>query len=203
MSKSGVAPTSGISLSGRVINLTDLSFFEASIRDFSEQGCWIVSEKAGFLTDEIGLQLEGFEKLLRGNVVAVRDNEAQVAFNFKREPKQPHEQRSEVRRPALITAYVSGRADARSMKCLIVDASRSGCRLEGDRLDTLSNEIEISVQGFELPIHGKIVWRKNGQAGVQLDWSFEENARSAAQKPASPTRKGKARKPRRLSAFGN
>jgi len=158
-------------ISALVVDLADMSCFEAKAYDLSERGCWIASEKVDLLKEEVGLRLAGFDKLLRGTVVAIGDQGAQISFQIKK--REPSEKRREIRRQVWITAIVCGKTTPASMKCRIVDASKSGCRLEGDKLDKLPTEIEISIPGLDLPIHGVIVWRKNSQAGVKLDWPFE------------------------------
>ena len=158
-------------ISALVVDLADMSCFEATAYDLSERGCWIASDKIDRLKEEVGLRLAGFDKLLRGTVVAFGDQEAQISFQIKKQ--EPSEKRREIRRQVWITAIVCGKTNAASMKCRIVDASKSGCRLEGAKLDKLPKEIEISIPGLDLPIKGVIVWRKNDQAGVKLDWPFE------------------------------
>lgn len=158
-------------ISALVVDLADMSCFEAIAYDLSEKGCWIASDKIDLLKEEVGLRLAGFDKLLRGIVVAFGDQEAQISFRIRRQ--EPGEKRREIRRKVWITAVVCGKTNPATMKCRIVDASKSGCRLEGDRLGKLPKEIEISIPGLDLPIRGEIVWRKNNQAGVKLDWPFE------------------------------
>ncbi|MHA7774163.1 PilZ domain-containing protein [Roseibium sp. M-1] len=158
-------------ISALVVDLADMSCFEATAYGLTEKGCWIASDKVDLLKEEVGLRLAGFEKLIRGTVVAYGDQEAQISFQIKKQ--EPGEKRREIRRQVWITTIVCGKTNAASMKCRIVDASKSGCRLEGDKLDKLPDEIEISIPGLDLPIKGAIVWRKNNQAGVKLDWPFE------------------------------
>lgn len=171
MSGSAMALEAKKSVTALVVDLADMSCFEASLHDLSEEGCWIASDKIDLLKEEVGLRIAGFDKLIRGTVIAYGDREAQVSFIIKKE--EPGEKRREIRRAVWISSIVSGQAHPITMKSQIVDASKSGCRLEGDGLDRLPDAIEISIPGLDLPINGVIVWRKNGQAGVQLNWPFE------------------------------
>jgi len=195
------------SIAALVVDLADMSCFEATAYDLSEQGCWIVSDKIDLLKEEVGLRIAGFDKLIRGTVIAYGDREAQISFRIKRE--EPGEKRREIRRPVWITAIVCGKTNPITMKCRVVDASRSGCRLEGDTVDRLPDAIEISIPSLDLPINGSIVWRKNGQAGVQLNWPFEPEPKSDTrtgellkaleeEKKAKPKPKPK----KKISAFG-
>eukprot|EP00903_Cladosiphon_okamuranus_P001108 g1106.t1 len=159
------------SVTALVVDLADMSCFEASLYDLSEKGCWIASDKIDLLKEEVGLRIAGFDKLIRGTVIAYGDQEAQISFVIKKE--EPGEKRREIRRAVWISAVVCGQSHPITMKCQIVDASKSGCRLEGETLDRLPDAVEISIPGLDLPINGAIVWRRNGQAGVQLNWPFE------------------------------
>ena len=171
MSGAVKAKEAGKSVTALVVDLADMSCFEAALFDFTEKGCWIASDKIDLLKEEVGLRISGFDKLIRGTVIAYGDQEAQISFEIKKD--EPGEKRREIRRPVWITGIVSGQTHPVTVKCRIVDASKSGCRLEGETLDRLPDGIEISIPGLDLPISGQIVWRKNGQAGVQLNWPFE------------------------------
>lgn len=194
------------SITALVVDLADMSCFEATAYDLSEKGCWIASDKIDLLKEEVGLRIAGFDKLIRGTVVAYGDEEAQISFQIKRE--EPGEKRREIRRPVWITAIVCGQTHPITMKCRIVDASKSGCRLEGDTVDRLPEAIEISIPSLDLPITGTIVWRRNGQAGVQLKWPFEPDPEPKTEqllKALEEEKKAKAKpKPKkRISAFGS
>lgn|GEM_PF-1542629 len=193
-------------VSALVVDLADMTCFEASALDLTEKGCWIVSDKVDRIREDVGLRLEGRDKLVRGKVIAYGDNEARISFEAGK--TEPSEKRREIRRPVWIHSVVCGTTNPVTMKCHIVDASRSGCRLEGQNLDRLPQEIEISIPGLDLPIAARIVWRLNGQAGVQMNWPFEPEPdvtleavvakldREQQREAAKPKRK------KRISAFG-
>ncbi|WP_428674997.1 PilZ domain-containing protein [Roseibium sp.] len=185
-----------------VVDLADMSCFEVSARDLTERGCWIVSDKVDLLKEEIGLRVEGFDRLIRGTVIAYGDKEAQISFEVAQD--MPPEKRREIRRPVFITAIVCGKTSPVSERCRIVDASRSGCRLEGDRIDRLPSEIEISIPELDLPIDGTIVWRRDNHAGVKLNWSFESRPETQEPQQTGRGEDGVAKPARkiRISAFG-
>jgi len=185
-----------------VVDLADMSCFEAIAHGLSDKGCWIVSDKVGLLKQEVGLRLAGNDRLVRGTIVAYGDNQARVSFEIKRDG--PAEQRREIRRPVWITAVVCGRTNTASMKCRIVDASQSGCRLEGNKLNRLPNEIEISIPGLSLPISGRIVWRQDNQAGVSLNWPFEpgQDPQSVRENPGEEQGALQRKRRKRITAFG-
>lgn len=191
-------------VSALVVDLADMSCLEVAVHDLNDNGCWIVSNKINLLKEQIGLRIEGSDKLLRANIVAYGDSAAEISF--KVEFDEPTEKRREIRRPVWLTAVVCGRTHPVTMKCRVVDASKSGCRLEGTDLDRLPPEIEVSIPGLNLPIPGKIVWRKDNQAGVQLAWPFEPDPKPSTdillQKLVEERQKKVAKPKKKVSAFG-
>lgn len=195
-----------------VVDLADMSCFEASALDLTDKGCWIVSDKVDLLKEEVGLRLDGYDKLVRGTVIAFGDNEARISFSVLN--TEPGEKRREIRRPVWISTVVCGKTSPFIVKGRIVDASKSGCRLEADNLERLPQDVEISIPGLDLPIAAKIVWRKNGQAGVQLNWPFEPEPdltpeavallldREEEKKKEMEKETAKKKPKKRISAFG-
>ena len=51
-------------------------------------------------------------------------------------------------------------------KCIIRDISRSGCKIVTSQIRKLPEFILLVPEGFEQPLSGKIVWRKDKFAGV-------------------------------------
>lgn len=193
------------SVAAQVVDLADMSCFEAKAFDLTANGCKITTERTDLLKQDIGLRIAGVDKLLRGTVVAFNEREARISF--RAQAGQAREKRREVRRPVRISAIVCSKSDAATMKCSIVDASRSGCRLEGDAVARLPDAIEISIPGLDLPISGAVVWRRDNQAGIQLTWPMmPEPGRKVETlvKMLNEEKKASAAKPRkkRVSAFG-
>lgn len=207
MSTFNAVKTADSCVSALVVDLADMTCFEASALDLTEKGCWIVSDKIDLLKEEVGLRLEGYDKLVRGTVIAYADNEARISFEAVE--AKAGEKRRETRRPVWINTIVCGKASPNTVKCRIVDASRSGCRIEGDNLDKLPQDVDISIPGLDLPISAKIVWRKDGQAGVRLNWPFEPAPVPTPEMIAARLDREKekqAAKPKqkkRISAFGS
>ncbi|MBD1545975.1 PilZ domain-containing protein [Labrenzia aggregata] len=100
---------------------------------------------------------------------------------------------------------VCSRLGRETLRCHIVDASKSGCRLESDQFDKLPDEIEISIPKLDMPLVGTIVWRSGEHAGVSLNWPFSENPESKSpNKRMKPEEEDAARARRRArgGAFG-
>ncbi|MEM5580882.1 PilZ domain-containing protein [Roseibium sp. AS2] len=205
MSTTAAAMNADNRIAAQVFDLADMSFFDATAYDVCETGCRIATDRIDLLKEEVGLRLAGFDELVRGRVVACGDRDAQISFHLKQ--VEPGEKRRETRRPVWITAVVSGRKQPTTMKCRIVDASKSGCRLEGDTVGRLPEAIEIAIPGMDQPISGSIVWWKDNQAGVRLSWPFKAGPKptkeSLAKRPGEdkqPVSGPKVKK--KISAFG-
>lgn len=50
--------------------------------------------------------------------------------------------------------------------CTIRDASRTGCKLESQKIDRLDDDVFLAIRGFREPIRGRIVWREGNFAGI-------------------------------------
>jgi len=189
-----------------VVDLDRLSCIEAKVYGLTEKGCTVVCEQMHLLKEEIGLRLKDVKTMLRARVVSHSGNRAQVLFSSETGEKgEPVEKRREARRQVLITAVVCSRIGRETLRCHIVDASKSGCRLESDQLDKLPDEIEISIPKLDMPLVGTIVWRSGEHAGVSFNWPFsgEPDAKSP-NKRIKPEEQDAARARRRArgGAFG-
>jgi len=153
-----------------VVDLIALDCFEASASGFSASGCRIFSNKVLSLTEVIGLRLDGFDKIVKGRIVARSENEAEI--NFILEEETNGEKRKEKRLKVTIPSRVTDRHGKSGITCTITDASRSGCRIESAKIGSLPEKILIRVAALDLPVPAEIVWRKERQAGVRLIWEF-------------------------------
>ncbi len=156
-----------------VVDLETLTCIEASASNFGRAGCRILSDKVCELREVVGLRVNGLDKMLRGKITSIAPNQADVTFLFEESPQG--EKRQEKRREVTIPVQVYDRDRTISMHCRIVDASRSGCRLEGPCLEALPKDISLQIRGLGLPVDGKIVWCRDGYAGIQLLWQFSSS----------------------------
>lgn len=193
-----------------VVDLETLTCIEASASNFDKAGCRILSEKVCSLREVIGLRINGLDKMLRGRITSLSSNQADVSFVFD-EPT-PSEKRRERRREVSIPVQVYDRARTISMHCRIIDASKSGCRLEGPCVQALPSDISLQIRGLGLPVDGRVVWCRDGHAGVELLWEFSSRGDMRAlgqggrgadgSSGDEPTDGGKKRR-RRGGAFGS
>lgn len=172
------------------VDLETLECEEVVASGFSRHGCRVQTAKLKTLNKHIGLRVAGFDKIIKGRITEILEDEVVVSFEYGDEPQT--EKRKERRRPVAITAYVSGVEEQASVKCDIIDASLSGCRLSSNALYSLPDDIQLKIKGMDLPVRGKIMWRGAGVAGVKMLWDFtgkkEITSRMGKAKPApAPT----------------
>ncbi len=156
-----------------VVDLDGLTCIEASASGFNRTGCQILSDRVSELRESVGLRVDGLDKMIRGRVTAIEDGTAKVTFEF--DDQKPREKRKEERRSVRIPAQVSDRRGGLVIRCIIVDASKSGCRLDARDLDHLPDDILLHITGLDLPVNGRIAWRSPGCAGVELLWQFSKS----------------------------
>ncbi len=80
------------------------------------------------------------------------------------------ENRSGDRKTVTIQATVSDCEDETQYACLLMDASRTGCRLYCDHVEALPDEVKLYPEGLVEPINASIVWRKAKLAGLAFKW---------------------------------
>jgi len=79
-----------------------------------------------------------------------------------------HERRSEKRRKVYLRAKASGAGAKTAIDCTIHDVSRSGCKLQSSKIDSLENDLCLVISGFSEPIRGQLVWRNGNYAGIRF-----------------------------------
>lgn len=186
-----------------VVDLEGLLCVEGTATEFSRKGCRFHCERIGELSESVGLRLDGLDKMIRGRIVSSAQSEAVITFEF--EDAAPKEKRKEQRRTVRIPARISDRRGGLVIPSIIVDASKSGCRIEARDLDMIPSEVRLHIPGLDMPVNGEIRWRGPGCAGIQLLWQFTRqsdlNGGAANGAPASPQEDQAPRK-RRADAFG-
>ncbi|MBD8893059.1 PilZ domain-containing protein [Roseibium litorale] len=190
-----------------VVDLEGLLCVEGAATEFTRSGCRFHSERIGELSETVGLRLNGLDKMIRGRIVSSANCEAVITFEF--ESASVREKRKESRRTVRIPARISDRRGGLVIPSIIVDASKSGCRVEARDLDMIPAEVRLHIPGLDMPVNGEIKWRGPGCAGVQLLWQFSKESDlkvkpvDAADKNALGPEAGAGRqRKRRADAFG-
>jgi hypothetical protein len=154
-----------------IVDLERLLCIEGSASGFNGTNCTIVSPRVSELSETIGLRVDGVDMMIKGRIIDLLDGEAKVLFDFG-DGKSSGEKRRERRRAVHIPAQVSDCGGAASFNCIISNASKNGCRLEGRGVDSLPDIISLRIAGLDLPVRGNIAWRGPDCVGVQLLWQF-------------------------------
>lgn len=100
-------------------------------------------------------------------------------------------QRRAPRKAVTMCAMVSDRELSLAFTCQIRDASTSGCRITTPELASLPDKIYIWPEHTSGPIKGRIIWRRDQEAGVELLWH-------APQLDAHPQEKGSPENPAKV-----
>lgn len=187
-----------------VLDFDTLACEETSASGFSTRGCRVHTSNHKEIGKTIGLRLAGFDQMIKGRIREILESEILVSFEFV--DSSVVEKRRERRRKVSIPAWVSGRQSQNGLRCEIVDASQSGCRLASRRLAELPEEIQLQIPGLDVPVPGQIVWRSPEFAGVKLIWQFSNGQEFEQKRFRPPDLAGKAGvkpKPKRdASGFG-
>lgn len=154
-----------------IVDLAGLLCIEGSASGFNRAGCNIIANRVDELSEVIGLRVDGLEKMIRGRITEIADGEAKVAFEFS-DPDKDREKRRERRRPVHISALVSDMSARTWFHCIITNASQNGCRLDGEGVSHMPDDIYLRINGLDLPVRGNIAWRGTACAGVRLLWQF-------------------------------
>ncbi len=67
-----------------------------------------------------------------------------------------------------LRAKASGAGAKTAIDCTIHDVSRSGCKLQSAKIDSLENDLCLVISGFSEPIRGQLVWRNGNYAGIRF-----------------------------------
>jgi hypothetical protein len=153
-----------------VLDFDTLACEETSASGFSRNGCRVQSSKHRRIGKTLGLRIAGFDQMVKARVAEISGADVVVRFEF--DEGENSEKRSERRRKVSIPAWVSAQNSREGLRCEIVDASPSGCRLASYQLEGLPSDIKLQIAGLDLPVVGKIVWRSPEYAGVKLIWKF-------------------------------
>lgn len=151
------------------IDLESLNCIEVTVDNRSEWGCRISSPQISNLRKNIALRLDGDVKMTKATITAVNSSDATIVFVV--EEQSYEDQRAERRNAVSIPVIVSDSNDENEVEARIIDAGRNGCRLMGENMDQLPDNVILRVEKFKQPMAGEIVWRTKDMAGVRLNWA--------------------------------
>lgn len=136
------------------------------IRDGSASGCRLVSGQVDILPKDILLKVKGIREPIPGRIMWRRKKMAGVKFHWKRLSGSGG--RRAKRNDTAIPVKISADRGGRAFDGMIVDASVSGARLLSTHIHRMPDSVFIAAEGIAAPIQGRIVWRKDNEAGIAL-----------------------------------
>ncbi|MBD8891386.1 PilZ domain-containing protein [Roseibium litorale] len=168
-----------------VVDLESLKCVQALAVNFSDWGCKLLGPELGILNKNIGIRLEDDEEFVRGRVTGRKPDYATVVFD--QEENGSRDKRREKRYPVTVPATLTDLSRKQSFPCTITNASRSGCRVDGQGLRDLPPDVLLCVDSFGAPVVGQVMWKNPTSAGLILNWNGMRGMgkRDAAKKPVA------------------
>lgn len=160
-----------------VIDFDNLACINATVSNVSEWGCRLISEDVAELHKNIGIRVGETGKLTKGQVTAVKGEEASVVF--PRTDAKVQDKRRERRNTVSIPVKVTDREGGVEITGTIVDAGPNGCRISAKGLEDLPEEVLLTIKKFDKPVLGEFAWRTKTSAGLRLHWDLEEMGNQA------------------------
>jgi hypothetical protein len=151
------------------LDLDSLKCVETLAVNFSDWGCKLVGEGLGVLSKNIALKLEDADEFQKGKVTGHKAG--YVTIIFSQEDSRAKEKRAEPRYPVTVAAKVQDLGRSFELACVVTDASRSGCRIEGEGVGRLPEDLLVYIDGFDRPVRGQIAWKTETSAGLRLNWN--------------------------------
>lgn len=78
----------------------------------------------------------------------------------------PQDRRQARRRRVFLQADVCTLEGLQIANCSIQDTSRTGCKIISDKLDSIPDEIVLSIRGLGETFVGRVIWREGDMAGI-------------------------------------
>ncbi len=141
------------------------------IRDGSISGCKIISRKVSDLPDKVLINVSSLNQLIKGRIIWRNKDSAGIEFEW--EANRPDNRRNFPRQKGAIPAAIKDYDLNKLADCIILDASRTGCRISSKALAALPDDILIEIQGLTEPLQARIVWREDNMAGLEFIWMSE------------------------------
>lgn len=152
-----------------VVDLESLKCVQALAVNFSDWGCKLIGPELGVLNKNIGIRLEGDEEFVRGRITGKKLDHASVVFD--QEENGSRDKRREKRYPVTVPAILTDLSRKQNFPCTITNASRTGCRVDGQGLKNLPADILLCVESFGAPVVGQVMWKNSTSAGLTLNWN--------------------------------
>lgn len=163
-----------------VVDFDTLAAIEGVLSNVNRWGCCLTSDHVGDLYKNIGIKLASSRSLTKALVTSVKGNEAAVVFSTAETSFS--DKRREKRNDVKISAKITDLEGLTELSVVIVDAANNGCKIKGEGLTSLPDEILLAMSKFEKPVVAEFAWRNDTSAGLRLLWdrTLEETEKQGA-----------------------
>lgn len=150
------------------IDVERLTCIPVTVSNLTQWGCVLTSPDIKLLQKNIGLRF-GDEKSLRAaTITSINGEAATIVFNGVQ--NDAASQRAEARRAVSIQVVLTDPDRTRRVTGRIVDAARSGCRVQASGVKHLGKTIHLRVLGMPRAIVAEVMWCDDDAAGLRLNW---------------------------------
>ncbi|SUA99964.1 Uncharacterised protein [Pannonibacter phragmitetus] len=150
------------------IDVERLTCIPVTVANLTQWGCVLTSPDIKLLQKNIALRF-GDEKSLRAaTVTSINGDDATIVFAGVQ--NEAASQRAEARRAVSIQVVLTDPERTRRVTGRIVDAARSGCRVQAPGVKHLGKTIHLRVLGMPRAIVAEVMWCDDEAAGLRLNW---------------------------------
>ncbi|WP_430513143.1 PilZ domain-containing protein [Pannonibacter phragmitetus] len=150
------------------IDVERLTCLPVTVTNLTQWGCVLTSPDIKLLQKNIALRF-GDEKSLRAaTVTSINGEDATIVFSGVQ--NEAASQRAEARRAVSIQVVLTDPDRTRRVTGRIVDAARSGCRVQAAGVKHLGKTIHLRVLGMPRAIVAEVMWCDDEAAGLRLNW---------------------------------
>ncbi|MBA4206537.1 MAG: PilZ domain-containing protein [Polymorphum sp.] len=150
------------------IDIERLTCIPASISNLTQWGCLLSSPDITLLQKNIALRFSDEKSLRAATVTSINGNDATIVFAGV--AGDAESQRKEARRAVSIQVVLTDPERTRRVTGRIVDAARSGCRVQAAGVKHLGKTIHLRVLGMPRAIVAEVMWCDDEGAGLRLNW---------------------------------
>ena len=105
-------------------------------------------------------------------------------------PRANPPDRRDTRRVGIsMRAFVSRREGAKGISCLVCDASKLCCRIISSKVADPPDVIYLKVDSIGKELKARIVWRRDGMAGVKFLWDAAQGLSPCSRRAGASCRR--------------
>lgn len=150
------------------LDVERLTCIPVKVRNLTQWGCVLSSPDIQLLQKNVALRF-GDEKTLRAaTVTSINGEDATIVFAGAK--ADASSLRKEARRAVSIQVVMTDPDRTRRVMGKIVDAARSGCRVQATGVKHLGKTIHLRVLGMPRAIVAEVMWCDDEAAGLRLNW---------------------------------